>query len=411
MAGPLSHIRVLDLTRVVAGPWGTQILGDMGAEIIKVERPGKGDDTRGFAPPFMKTPDGESTRESAYFPCVNRSKKSLELDIARPEGQEILRRLAKESDIFIENYKVGNLQRYGLDYATLKEINPRLIYCSVTGYGQTGPYSSMAGYDFVFQGMSGLMSITGVPDGQPGAGPQKIGVAVTDIMAGMYATIAVLGALAHRDVTGVGQYIDLALLDCSMAMLMNVGTIYLSDGKIPGRLGNSHGNAVPYQLFPSKDGQVILAVGNNDQFVRFCEIAGRTDIAQDPRFSTAAARVAHRDILIPMLQDVMKTRTSMEWLKALEPAGIPCGPVNNVAEAFEDPQVRHRETVLEMPHPVAGKVRLIASPLRFSETPVEYRDPPPVLGQHTAEILRDILGMDEAAIGALAGRGVVGLRR
>ncbi len=407
MPGPLSHLRVLDLSRVLAGPWAGQLLADLGAEVIKVERPGSGDDTRAWGPPWLKDARGRDTAESAYYLSCNRGKKSLTLDIAAPEGQDIARRLAAQSDILLENYKAGALARYGLAWEQLRELNPGLIYCSVTGFGQDGPYRERAGYDFMIQGMGGLMSVTGEPDSAPGGGPVKVGVAIADVMTGMYAGVAVLAALARRSLTGTGQHIDLALLDVEVAMLANQAMNYLASGVAPGRLGNAHPNIVPYQAFRTRDGSLILAVGNDAQFAKFCQLAGRPELAADPRFATNAARVRHRADIVPLVADLMATRSTAEWIAALEPAGVPCGPINTLDQVFADPQVRHRGLRLELPHPSAGSVPQVASPFRFSRDTVEYRDPPPVLGQHTEDILRGLLGMDTATVADLRRRGIV----
>jgi crotonobetainyl-CoA:carnitine CoA-transferase CaiB-like acyl-CoA transferase len=407
MPGPLSHIRVLDLSRVLAGPWAAQNLADLGAEVIKIERPGTGDDTRGWGPPFMKDAAGKDSSEAAYFQSVNRNKKSVTLDISRPEGQEIARELALKSQVLIENYKVGNLKRYGLDYASLKQDNPGLIYCSVTGFGQDGPYAPRPGYDFIFQGMGGLMSITGERDGQPGAGPQKVGIAITDVLTGMYASVAILAAITHRERTGQGQYIDAALLDTIVAFNANQIVSYFASGKIPQRYGNAHAQVVPYEVFPTADGHIILAVGNDSQFADFCEAAHRPELALDARFKTNSARIVNRAELIPVIAGIMRGRTKRDWIQALEAAGVPCGPINNMKEVFEDPQVRHRQLRVDMPHPLGGIASVVRSPLRLSETPVEYRHAPPTLGQHNDEILKDLLGRSDADLKQLKAAGII----
>ncbi len=407
MPGPLSHLRVLDLSRVLAGPWASQLLADLGAEVIKIERPGSGDDTRGWGPPWLKDAQGRDTRESAYYLSCNRGKKSVTLDLSRPEGQELARELAARSDILLENYKVGALARYRLGFADLETLNPGLIYCSITGFGQDGPYRDRAGYDFMIQGMGGLMSVTGEPDGAPGGGPMKVGVAIADVMTGMYAAVAVLAALAHRGLSGKGQHIDLALLDVEVAMLANQAMNYLISGSPPGRLGNAHPNIVPYQAFRSRDGGLILAIGNDAQFARFCDIAGRPEIARDSRFATNAGRVTNRDALVPLVAGWLAGRTTAEWLAALEPAGVPCGPVNALDQVFADPQVRHRGMRVDLPHPDAGTVPSVASPLRFSVTAAEHTVPPPRLGEHTLPVLRGLLGLSEQRIAELRQDGIV----
>lgn len=406
MAGALSHIRVLDLSRILAGPWAGQILADLGADVIKVERPGPGDDTRGWGPPWIKDDQGQDTSVAAYYLCANRNKRSITVDITQPEGQDIVRRLAAQSDVVLENFKLGGLKQYGLDYDSLKAVNPRLVYCSITGFGQDGPYAPRAGYDFLIQGLGGLMSITGRPDGEPGAGPMKVGVALTDILTGLYATNAVLAALAWREQSGEGQYIDMALMDVQVACLANQAMNYLATGSNPRRMGNAHPSIVPYQDFPTADGHMILAIGNDGQFARFCEVAGRPELAADARFATNRARVEHRAELIPLLNEITATRTTAEWIGQLEARAVPCGPINGLAEVFADPQVQARGLAVKMPHPEAGEVPLVASPIRLSKTPVEYRRAPPLVGEHTDEILAD-LGVDAAGIAGLRERGVV----
>jgi crotonobetainyl-CoA:carnitine CoA-transferase CaiB-like acyl-CoA transferase len=407
MSGALSHIRVLDLSRVLAGPWAGQLLGDLGAEVIKIERPGTGDETRAWGPPYLKDADGRDTSEAAYYLSANRNKKSVTVDIGAREGQAIVRALAQKSDILLENFKVGGLRQYGLDYETLKTINPRLIYCSITGFGQTGPYAPRAGYDFLIQGMGGLMSVTGRKDGEEGAGPQKVGVALTDVLTGLYSTVAVLAALAHRDVTGSGQHVDMALLDVQVASLANQNTNYLTTGVPPTRMGNAHPNIVPYQDFPTADGDMIVAVGNDGQFARLCETMGHAEWARDERFSTNRARVANRTVLVPLLRQATVMRTTKEWVAALGAVGVPCGPINRLDQVFDDPQIKARGLRIELPHPLGGRVPLVANPIRLSETPVEYRAAPPLLGQHTREILETLLGMSGEEIAALASSGVI----
>lgn len=407
MSGPLSHIRVLDLTRVLAGPWCAQNLADLGAEVIKVERPKKGDDSRAFGPPWAKDQNGKDTTEAGYYLSANRGKKSITIDIASDAGAALVRELAKTADVFLENFKVGDLASKGLGYDDLKAINPRIIYCSITGFGQTGPYAPKPGYDFMIQGMGGFMSVTGERDGKPGGGPQRAGVPVVDIMTGMYSTIAVTAAIAHRERTGIGQHIDMALLDTQIGFLANQGANYLVTGEAPVRLGNTHPNIVPYQSVPTKDGAIILACGNDNLFNKLCELLDQPALKTDARFATNAARVANRDALDPILDAAMRKRTTAEWVPALEAAGVPCGPINTLKEVFEDPHVIARGIRVEIPHPTAGKVALIRSPMRFSETPVEYNTPPPLLGQHTDEILADKLGKTPAEIAAMRKAGTV----
>jgi crotonobetainyl-CoA:carnitine CoA-transferase CaiB-like acyl-CoA transferase len=407
MARPLSHIRVLDLTRVLAGPWAAQNLADLGAEVIKIERPGSGDDTRSWGPPFVKDREGKETGESAYFVSVNRGKKSVTLDIATPEGGRLARELAAKCDVLLENYKVGGLAKYGLGYADVKKTNPGIVYCSVTGYGQNGPHAHRPGYDFIFQGMGGLMSITGERDELPGGGPQKVGIAVTDVMAGMYASVAVTAALLHRERTGEGQYIDVALLDTIVAFGANQISNYFASGAVPRRWGNAHPNLLPYEVFPTADGHLILGAGNDSQWASFCAAAGRDDLASDPRFRTMPDRIRNREALIPVIQGIMKTRPNHDWIMRLEAANVPCGPINSYKEVFEDPQVRHRGLKVEMPHPLAGSIAGVASPMRMSETPVTYDAPPPLLGQHTREVLSGVLGKSDAEIERLREAGAI----
>ncbi|HEY4083602.1 MAG TPA: CaiB/BaiF CoA-transferase family protein [Burkholderiaceae bacterium] len=385
----LAGVRVLDLSRVLAGPWCTQNLADLGADVIKVERPGSGDDTRGWGPPFLKNQEGEDTAEAAYYLGANRNKRSIAIDLSKPEGQQLVRELATHADVLVENFKVGDLARYGLDAATLQAANPGLVVCSITGFGQTGPYKDRAGYDYAIQGLGGLMSVTGERDDRPGGGPQKVGVAVTDLFTGMYATVAILAALRHRDATGQGQLVDMALLDSQLAMLANLGANYMVTGKAPGRMGNAHANIVPYQVFETSDGHLILAVGNDGQFAKFAELAGHSEWPGDPRFSSNAERVRNRELLIPLIADVVKTRSREQWLTALEAAKVPCGPINNLEQAFADPQAQARGMTVPVPHPHNDTLKLVASPLKLSATPVQYRHAPPLLGQHTREILRE----------------------
>ena len=406
MAGPLGHIRVLDLSRVLAGPWSSMTLADLGAEVIKIEPPERGDDTRTWGPPFTRTADGE-TGDAAYFLCANRGKKSVTIDFARAEGQRLIRSLAKRCDVLIENFKFGGLARYGLDYPSLRLVNPALVYCSITGFGQTGPYRQRAGYDFMIQGMSGLMSITGAADGVPGAGPIKVGVAVSDILCGLYATIAVLAALAHRDRSGRGQAIDLALLDVQVAALANQALNYLVAGRPPGRLGNAHPNIVPYEVFAAADGHFILAVGNDGQFVRFCEIAGIAELADDPRFATNPARVEFRETLIPILAGIIASRSREDWLRALDAAGVPCGPINDIAQVFADQQVQARHLRIDLPVSGGGTVPSVACPINFSATPVTYERAPPRLGEDTDGVLKDLLSLPDDEVERLRRIGVI----
>ncbi len=407
MSGALSHIRVLDLSRVLAGPWAGQIFGDLGAEVIKVERPGSGDDTRHWGPPYIKDAEGSDSREAAYFQSANRNKQSLTLDFTQPEGQRLVRELVAQCDVLLENFKVGGLAAYGLDYESLKAINPRLIYCSITGFGQSGPYARRAGYDFMIQGLGGLMSLTGRPEGEEGAGPMKVGVALTDILTGLYATVGVLAALNQREQSGVGQHIDVALLDVQVACLANQAMNYLTTGVSPTRLGNAHPNIVPYQDFPSADGNFILAVGNDGQFRKFCEVAGIANLADDPRFVTNKARVAHRAELIPLLRQATVFKTTAQWIELLEKAGVPCGPINDLQQVFADPQVQARGLRLDLPNALGSSTPQVASPLRLSVTPVAYRSAPPLLGQHTDSLLQRLLGMSEMQIAELREAGVI----
>jgi glutaryl-CoA transferase len=407
MPGPLSHIRVLDLSRVLAAPWAGQNLADLGAEVIKVERPGKGDDSRSYAPPFLKDPQGRQTRESAYFCAANRGKKSITVNLTKPAGQRIVRELAKKSDVLLENYKVGDLARYGLSYEDLAPLNPGIIYCSVTGFGQTGPYRERPGYDFMAQGMGGLMSVTGERDDLPGGGPQRVGVPIIDLTTGMYASIAVCAALAHRAVTGKGQWIDVALFDSCAAFLANQAMNYLATGESPGRLGNAHPNIVPYQTFKTGDGSIILACGNDNLFNKFCEVAGCAHLTRDPKYSTNAERVKNRDEITRLLDEVFARRTTRAWVELLDAAGVPTGPINSVAEVFREPQAVARGLKIELDHATAGKIALVASPMRFSGTPITYDRAPPALGQHTDEVLRDTLGMSAVEIARLREDGVV----
>ncbi len=407
MTAPLTRLRVLDMSRILAGPWAAQTLADLGAEVIKLERPGTGDDTRGWGPPFLTDTDGNETAEAAYFQSANRGKKSVTVDITKQEGQDIVRRLATKSDILLENYKVGGLARYGLGYDDLKAVNPGLVYCSITGFGQTGPYASRAGYDFLIQAMGGMMSVTGEADDKPGGGPQKIGVALTDILTGLYTTIAALAAISLRNETGTGQHIDMALLDVTAASMANQALNYLVSGTAPGRMGNAHPNIVPYQAFATADHHVIVAVGNDGQFTRFCEVGGRPELSQDPAYATNAARVRNRDELVPILKDMMRTKPRADWLAGLEGVGVPCGPINDLEQLFDDPHVQSRERRIELPHPLAGVVPQVANPIRYSDAELAYSHAGPTLGQHTDEVLGGLLGMSGEDIAGLRDRGII----
>ncbi|MFG6432577.1 CaiB/BaiF CoA transferase family protein [Roseateles sp. LYH14W] len=402
----LAGVRVLDLSRVLAGPWCTQTLADLGADVIKIERPGSGDDTRAWGPPYLRGADGQDTSEAAYFLSANRNKRSLAVDLATPEGQAIVRKLAGQVDVLVENFKVGDLARYGLDAQSLLAEHPGLVICSITGFGQTGPYAHRAGYDYAVQGMGGLMSVTGERDDLPGGGPQKVGVAVADLFTGMYATVAILAALRHRDATGQGQVIDMALFDTQLAMLANLGSNYLCSGQAPGRMGNAHQNIVPYQVFEASDGHLIVAVGNDRQFAKLCDIAGRPEWAADARFATNAQRVRHRALLVPLLETVMRERTRADWLASLETAKVPCGSINSIAEALADPQAQARGAVVALDHALTPDLRLVASPMKLSATPVQYRHAPPLLGQHSRELLLEA-GCSAEDIDAWLAAGVI----
>ncbi|MEY4794697.1 MAG: hypothetical protein RL724_1633 [Pseudomonadota bacterium] len=396
--GPLTGLRVLDLTRVLAGPTCTQMLGDLGAEVIKIERPEAGDDTRGFAPPFVP-----NTKESAYFVGVNRNKKSVTLDIAKPEGQAIIHKLLEHCDILVENFKVGALAKYGLGYEQLAKTHPRLIYCSITGFGQTGPYAPRPGYDALIQAMGGVMSLTGEPNGSP----QKVGVPVADLFAGLYGCIGILAAVNHRNSTGQGQQIDIGMLDTHVAWLANQGMNYLATGENPPRLGNQHPNIAPYQEFPTKDGYIILAVGNDPTFERFCKAFGQEALLADPRFATNPIRVQNRQLVTDTLTPVMKSKTTAEWIDALEALKIGCGPINTLEQVFADPHVQAREMVVDMAHGSGEKVKVIANPVKLSATPPSYRSAPPVLGEHTNAVLTDVLKMSAGEIAALKDKGIL----
>jgi len=407
MPGPLAGIRVLDLTRVLAGPWAAQNLADLGAEVIKLERPKKGDDSRAFGPPWLKDPQGRDTAESAYFACANRGKKSVTLDLASPKGQAIARELAERCDVLLENFKYGDLDRYGLGYAQLRKVNPGLIYCSVTGFGHSGPWRERPGYDFMIQGMGGLMSVTGERDDRAGGGPQKAGIPIADLITGMYASVAICAALAHRAKSGQGQHLDLALLDALVAVLANQGANYLATGTPPGRLGNDHPNIAPYQVLPTADGSFIVACGNDNLFGKFSQVIGRPELAADARFATNGKRVANRAELTRIISEITAKRSMRHWLDALEGAGVPCGPINNLEQVFAEPQAVARGLRMELPHPTAGKVALTRSPMRFSETPVQHDVPPPTLGQHTDEVLKNLLKKNPSEIAQLRTEGIV----
>jgi crotonobetainyl-CoA:carnitine CoA-transferase CaiB-like acyl-CoA transferase len=407
MKTALGHLKVLDLTRILAGPWATQNLADMGAEVIKIERPKVGDDTRYWGPPFLKDADGRETRDSSYFLSANRGKQSVTVDLGAPQGQEIVRLLARDADILVENYKVGTLARYGLAYEDLRKINPQLVYCSVTGFGQDGPYAALPGYDFVFQGMGGLMSITGVPDGEPGASPMKSGIAISDLLTGMYATTAILAAIEHRRVSGQGQYIDMSLLDCIVTINSYQAINYFLSGKVPQRMGNAHSNMVPYQVFRCKEGEIIIAVGNDAQFAALCKAIERPALAEDTRFRTVAQRNSNRAGLLPHVAQAMLERTMAEWVTLLESCNVPCGPIHNMQQVFEDPQVKHREMRISLPHSAGVQAPGVANPIRFSETPVRYASAAPTLGEHNRAVLGDRLGLSDERLAELKAMGIV----
>lgn len=402
MEKPLQGIRILDLSRILAGPWCSQHLADLGAEVIKVEHPERGDDTRGWGPPYLN-----ETHEAAYYLSANRGKRSIAVNIALPEGQELIRELVSTCDVVLENFKVGGLKRYGLDYESLKQIKPDLVYCSITGFGQNGPYAKRAGYDFLLQGMGGLMDITGKPDNEPGGGPVKVGVAVVDLFAGMYAATSILSALIGRNRSGKGTWIDLALMDVQVSMLANQALNYLTSGKSPERLGNSHPNIVPYQAFAAADGHIILAVGNDAQFQRFCEVAGMPQLASDARFAINRERVHNRDLLIPKIETLIRAQPAKFWLDRLEHEGVPCGPINNIEEVFADPQVQHRGMQMHMEHPESGEMSLVSNPIRFDDKPLNADLPPPKLGEHTAGVLFELLPDRKAYLDTLREKGVI----
>ncbi len=405
--GPLHGIKVLDLSRILAGPWATQCLADFGATVWKVEKPGAGDDTRHWGPPWLQDGQGADTAEAAYYASTNRGKQSLAIDFTKAAGQQLIRSLALRADVLIENFKVGTLGKYRLSYESLRGVNPRLIYCSISAFGQDGPAASEAGYDAMIQAMSGLMSVTGVPDGEPGAGPVKVGVAVSDLITGLYAVTAITAALLEREQSGRGQFIDLALLDTQIAALANQSLNYLVTGKPPGRRGTAHPNIVPYQAFTTKDGHLMLAVGNDRQFASFCKAAGRQGLALDQRFATNAARVENRATLIPQVERLCQQKTTKTWLKMLAAAGVPCGPINNLAEVFAEPQVQHRKMRFDLPHPQGGQVPQVRNPVLFSRSALEYRIPPPLLGQHTEQVLVNELGLTAEEIQQLKGDATI----
>jgi len=406
MSGPLSHIKVLDLSRIMAGPWTTQIFADLGADVIKVERPKVGDDTRSWGPPWLKNEAGENTREAGYYLAVNRGKRSITISLNEPEGQELIRELAKECDVVMENFKVGGLKKFGLDYESLKKINPKIIYCSITGFGQTGPKKDLAAYDFAIQGMGGLMSVTGEKDDKPGGGPQKVGIPIVDLTTGMYAAVAVLAAIAHRDETGEGDYIDIGMLDVVSAMLCNQAMNYLTSGRIPKRNGNAHPNIQPQDVFPCRDGDMVLACGNDGQFVKLCQVLGKPELAEDERFIKNSGRVENNAILTPLLREAFMTNDRAYWVDQLEAAGVPCGPINNVAEVFAEPQVKARGMQISLPHPLAGKVPLLSSPMNFVNAPIKHERHPPLLGEHTDQVLNEI-GLTAEQISALKEKNII----
>lgn len=410
MPGPLAHLTVLDLSRVLAGPWCTQLLADLGATVIKIEKPGTGDDTRHWGPPFLKDRTGGDTHESAYFLSCNRGKLSVAIDFTTPEGRDLLLGLAGQSDVLVENYKVGGLAKYGLDHASVASANPRLVYCSITGFGQYGPYAPRAGYDFMIQGLGGFMSVTGERDDLPGGGPQKAGIAISDLMTGMYACTAILAALSERERSGRGQYVDACLFDTMVAMMAVMDMNYLVSGVVPERAGNAHQNIVPYQVFACADGHVIIAVGNDGQFAKLSTIAGHPEWAADARFARNVDRVRHREVLVPIIADVMRTRTQRQWLDALEPAGVPCGPINRLDQVFADPQLAARAMRKDLPHPLSGTVPQVVAPLKFARTRLVFDRAPPLLGEHTRSVLRERLSLTDEECAALAQRGVIGLR-
>jgi crotonobetainyl-CoA:carnitine CoA-transferase CaiB-like acyl-CoA transferase len=408
MAAPLHGVRILDLTRILAGPWAAQNLADLGAEVIKIEKPGEGDDSRRFGPPFIHDAQSGERIHAAYFLSCNRGKKSVAIDIATARGQQLVRELASKCDVLIENFKVGALAKYGLDHDTLRQKNPALVYCSITGFGQTGPYAARPGYDTLIQGMSGLMSVTGERDEKPGGGPQRVGVAVSDLFSGMYASLAILAALRHREQGGAGQHLDISMMDVQVGLLVNQSINYLTTGVVPTRVGNGHPNIAPYQAFPAVDGYFILAIGNDSQYERFCRCVDRIDLVTDARFSTNARRMANQDALIEEMNRITRSRTIDEWISAMEGVGVPCGPINTIDRVFADPQVKARQMLFSMEHPRAGTIPSVANPMRFSATPIRYERPPPMLGEHTDEVLASLLDLNADDIQELRRDAVIG---
>jgi crotonobetainyl-CoA:carnitine CoA-transferase CaiB-like acyl-CoA transferase len=403
----LSNLRVLDMSRILAGPWCTQNLADMGAEVIKVERPGVGDDTRAWGPPWLPKEDGTAATDSSYYSSANRGKKSVTIDFTTEQGQTLIKELARTSDVFIENFKVGNLKKYGLDYESIKQVKPDIIYCSITGFGQDGPYADRPGYDFVFQGMGGMMSITGERDDLEGGGPQKVGIALADLITGMYSTIAILSAVNHRHKSGQGQHIDMALLDCIVALGSNQVTSYFASGKVPGRMGNAHMSLVPYGVYPTRDGHVIIAVGNDEQWGRYCKVMGRGDLLANEDYSKVTGRIVNRDTLDVELKRTMKTRDTQEWLDILEQNGVPCGPINDYGQVFEDAQVKHRGLRVDLQRKDGTRIGTAASPLRLGATPPHYELAPPSVGEHTQEVLSSLPGVDDDMLSILRGKGII----
>jgi len=406
MSKALEHLRVLDMSRVLAGPFLAQNLADFGADVIKIERPHHGDETRTF-PPYLKRADGTQTEDSAYYMSINRGKRSVTIDISKPLGQDLIKQLAAQSDVLIENYKVGDLKRYGLDYASIKAVKPDIVYCSITGFGQTGPYRNRPGYDYIFQAMSGLMSITGERDDLPGGGPAKVGLAICDVITGIYSSFAVMAALAHRDKSGEGQHIDMSLLDVAIATISHINMNYLVGGIVPKRMGTAHPSIVPYQVFNAADGQMVVAVGNDTQFSKLCQTLGVAALPADERFRTNVSRVKNRDELVPIIQAKFREKPVAHWIDTLTSIGVPCGPINNIKQVFDDPHIKSRGMRVEVDHPRGGRVSMLANPARLSVTPPTYERVPPQLGEHTQEVLRNVLNLDDLAIEALANAGVI----